>query len=265
MTEKMDAIDVYDAQTARVGVIILGAGAGKRMKSGDVPKILVPLRGKPMISHILDTLRFVAVDQHPIIVVGFKADTVKEALGDGYTYVHQFESLGTGHAVMQAYEAARNLYDHIVVLYGDQPCITAGVVNELVATHLRERATMTLMTIAVPDFDGWRAGLYNFSRVIRDARGAIIRTVERKDATDAELEIKELNPAYFCFRADWLWDQLPKLENKNAQDEYYLTDLLEVATKSGEYVASFVGDASAALGANTQEELKLLEQIVAEN
>lgn len=253
--------DIYDPQAARVGVVILGAGEGKRMKSEGVPKVLVPLHGRPMISYILETLDTVHADPNPIIVVGFKANVVKAALGDQYQYAYQAEQLGTGHAVMQAAEFARAKYDHIVVLYGDQPHITSQVINELIDTHLRERATMTLMTITVPDFEDWRAGLFNFSRVIRDATGKIVRTVERKDATEAELQIKELNPAYFCFRADWLWEQLPKLGKTNAQNEYYLTDLLEVATRAGEKVTSFNGDAMAALGANTREELKLLEDM----
>lgn len=253
--------DIYDPEFARVGVVILGAGEGKRMKSEGVPKVLVPLHGKPMISHILETLHSVHADPHPIIVVGYKAEVVKSALGNGYSYAFQAEQLGTGHAVMQARELADGRFDHLVVLYGDQPHITADVVNKLIETHLRERATMTLMTIAVPDFETWRSGLYYYSRVIRDAAGNIVRTVERKDATPEQLEIKELNPAYFCFRADWLWEQLPKLENKNNQKEYYLTDLLEVATRAGERVASFVGDASVALGANTREDLELLEAV----
>lgn len=253
--------DIFDPKGARVGIIILGAGEGKRMQSEGTPKVLMPLHGKPMISYLLETLHRVHADQHPIIVVGYQAEKVKAALGDGYRYAFQAQQLGTGHAVSCAREIANGSYDHIVVLYGDQPYTTAEVVNELIETHLRERATLTFMTIKVPDFDGWRAGLFYFSRVIRDAAGKILKTVERKDATEAELEIKELNPAYFCFRADWLWEQLPKLENKNVQSEFYLTDLLEVATRTGEKVASFEGDPMAALGANTRGDLELLEQV----
>lgn len=253
--------DIYNLQKTRVGIIILGAGEGKRMQSEGVPKVLVPLRGKPMILCILETLKFVNASQRPIIIVGFKADAVKQYLGDAYEYAYQAEQLGTGHAVMQARGLMEEKYDHVVVLYGDQPHITPAVINELISTHMRERATMTLMTVVVPDFESWRAGFYNFGRIVRDIAGKIIRIVEKKDATVEQLEIKELNTAYFCFRSDWLWDQLPKLENKNTQGEFYLTDLLEVATKSGEKVASFIGDAAAALGANTREELELLEHL----
>ncbi|MCX6780823.1 MAG: NTP transferase domain-containing protein [Candidatus Magasanikbacteria bacterium] len=248
---------------SRVGIVILGAGEGKRMKCEGVPKVLVPLHEKPMISHILENLTSAPLhaDPNPIIVVGFKAAVVKEALGDSYRYALQAEQLGTGHAVMQARDLAEGRYDHIVVLYGDQPYVTANVVNTLVDTHLAADATMSMMTIEVPNFEGWRAGFYNFSRVIRDEQGIIVRTVERKDATPEEMEIKELNPCIYCFRADWLWEQLPKLENQNAQKEFYLTDLLEVATKNGEPIASFVGDPIVALGANTRDELELLHAV----
>ncbi len=259
MKEKTD--DIFDPTKARVGIVILGAGEGKRMKSEGTPKVLMPLHGKPMISYILETLHDVNANQEPIIVVGFQAEKVKVALGDGFRYAFQAQQLGTGHAVNCARDVAEGRFDHVVVLYGDQPYTTAEMVNKLIETHLSAQATMTLMTIEVPDFEGWRAGLFYFSRVIRDVAGKILKTVERKDATPEELEIKELNPAYFCFRADWLWEQLPKLENKNAQGEYYLTDLLEVATRSGEVVASFVGDPMAAPGANTRGDLELLEQV----
>jgi bifunctional UDP-N-acetylglucosamine pyrophosphorylase / glucosamine-1-phosphate N-acetyltransferase len=260
MAEK-NTQDIFDSEHTRVGVVILGAGEGKRMKSEGTPKVLMPLHGKSMISYILETLRHVHADQHPIIVVGFQAEKVKDALGSDYRYAFQAQQLGTGHAVNCARDLVAGEFDHIVVLYGDQPYTTSEMVNKLIETHLSARATMTLMTITVPDFDGWRAGLFYFSRVIRDSVGKILRTVERKDATPEELEIKELNPAYFCFRADWLWEQLPKLENKNAQGEYYLTDLLEVATRSGETVTSFSGDPLTALGANTRSDLELLEQV----
>lgn len=246
----------------RVGVIILGAGEGKRMKS-DVPKVLVPLHGKPMISYVLHAVEHADVNPHPVIVVGFKSDVVMNALGSEYTYALQTEQLGTGHAVLQAYEIVKDAFDHIVVLYGDQPHITSEVINQLVDTHVSHDATMSLMTITVPDFEEWRAGLFNFSRVIRNDAGEVVRTIERKDASEDELRIRELNPAFFCFRASWLWEQLPKLGNNNAQHEFYLTDLLEVATRSGEKVASFSGDPLVALGANTKEELQLLEDLTA--
>ncbi len=252
--------DIYDPGTAKVGIIILGAGKGKRMES-DLPKVLVPLYGQPLISHVLHSIESVTADARPILVVGYKAELVKETLGPNYRYAIQTEQLGTGHAVMAAREVAAE-YDHIVVLYGDQPHIPAQVINELIATHLQERATMTLMTVTVPDFDKWRAALATYGRIVRNDAGDILGIVEKKDATPEQLLIREVNPSFFCFRASWLWEQLPLLKNKNAQGEYYLTDLVSAAVSNGDKIASFSGDALAALGANTKEELRLLEQIL---
>lgn len=257
--------DIFSPEKARIGIVILAGGQGRRMDSGDIPKVLVPLYGRPLISHLLHSIEAVRADTNPIIVVGYKAEMVRAALGNQFRYAEQTEQLGTGHALMQARALADDHYDHIVVLYGDHPHVPAEVINELIETHLRERATLSLMTVAVSDFDKWRQGLFNFGRVVRDANGNISRIVEKKDATPAEIEIKELNPAYFCFRSDWLWNNLSKLQNKNAQKEYYLTDLLEMAIKSGEKVASFTGDPLAALGVNTKEELRRLEEVLSES
>ncbi len=233
------------------------------MQAGDVPKVLVPLYGKPLISHLLHSIESVHADSNPIIVVGYKGDEVKAALGPSYQYAVQEPQLGTGHAVMQARTIADAKYDHVVVLYGDHPHVPASVINELIDTHLKNQATLTLMTAEFPDFEDWRAGVYSYGRVVRDVNGNIARIVEKKDATPEELEIKELNPAYFCFRADWLWENLSKLENHNAQKEYYLTDMLEMAIQEGEKIASFKGDPMAALGVNTKEELERMEKLLA--
>jgi bifunctional UDP-N-acetylglucosamine pyrophosphorylase / glucosamine-1-phosphate N-acetyltransferase len=244
----------------RIGIILLGAGKGRRMES-DLPKVLVPLAGKPMISHIIETLRQVNASWPPIIVVGYRADDVKQTLGNEFIYALQTESLGTGHAVLQAEAVARGKYEHIVVLYGDQPLITAEIVNNLIQTHLQEQADLTLMTVRVPNFEGWYAGFKNFGRVARGADGKLLRIIEKRDATPEQLEITEVNPAYFCFRADWLWQHLSELKNDNAQDEYYLTDLLAYAIHSGARVTTFLGDPKTALGANSKEELELLERV----
>lgn len=256
------AYDIFNPENAKIGIIILAGGKGARMESGDIPKVLISLYGRPLITHLLHSIEAVKADTNPIIIVGYKADMVKNALGNSFRYAVQSEQLGTGHAVLQARELAAGKYDHIVVLYGDHPHVPAEVINELIATHLREHATLTMMTVQVSDFEKWRVGLYNFGRVVRDSRGNIQRIVEKKDASVDELEIKEVNPAYFCFRADWLWENISQLQNNNTQKEFYLTDLLEHAIQGGEKVATFSGDPLAALGVNTKEELRRLEEVM---
>lgn len=249
-------------QTEKIGIIILAGGKGTRMNAGEIPKVLVPLYGKPLISHLLHSIESVHADPRPIIVVGYQAEMVKSALGSQYQYVVQEPQLGTGHAVMQARTLAEGKYDHVVVLYGDHPHVSADVINKMIATHLSEHATLTLATAVTPDFNEWRAGLFSYGRVVRDAACNIARIVEKKDASSEELEIKELNPAYYCFRAEWLWENLSKLENKNAQSEYYLTDMLSMAIADGEKISSFECDLLSALGVNTREELETMEKLI---
>jgi len=121
---------------------------------------------------------------------------------------------------------------------------------------------LTMMTATVPDFNDWRVAFSYMGRIVRDAQGKIVRNVERKDASPAELEIKEINPSYYCFRADWLWSNLPRLGNNNAQGEYYLTDLLQMAIEQGEKVESIAIDPLAALGVNTPEELAVVRKML---
>ena len=133
---------------------------------------------------------------------------------------------------------------------------------EVVAKQNEKKAKVVMATVRVPDFDDWRHCFSNFSRIIRQENGKIKNTVEKKDASEEELKIKEVNPCYFCFDSDWLWSHLDKLKNENAQKEYYLTDLIKMATEEGEEIESIEIDAHEALGANNKEELNILEKFV---
>jgi bifunctional UDP-N-acetylglucosamine pyrophosphorylase/glucosamine-1-phosphate N-acetyltransferase len=111
----------------------------------------------------------------------------------------------------------------------------------------------------VPDFNEWRGGFQNYSRVIRDDAGKIIRTVEYKDATEAEREIKEVNPCYFVFDKDWLFNKIKTLSKENAQGEYYLTDLIKIAFQEGAQIETVPISPIEAMGANSKEQLEMLE------
>ncbi len=244
----------------RVGAIVLGAGKGKRMES-ELPKVLLPFHGKPLVQHVLNALRDTSVVWPPTVVIGYRADLVRDTLGDEYQYVLQTEPRGTGHAVLSARSVVEGTVDHVVVLYGDMPLIPAATINELIKTHLREQTVMSLITVQVPDFNDWRASLFGYGRVVRGADGAFEKIVELKDASQEQRAITEVNPSFFCFRAEWLWRELPKLKSENAQQEYYLTDLLQVAAEEGARIATIAGDPREALGANTKEELETLGKI----
>ena len=244
-------------------IIILAAGHGKRMQS-ELPKALTPLQEKPFIKHVLDTVALSGVCQDPIIVVGQKREQVMEALGNNYKYVVQDEQLGTGHAVMMAEGMAKGA-ETVIILYADQPLVSAETIRNLVAKHESENATLTMATAKVEDFLDWRASFLSFSRLIRNEEGGIARVVEAKDATEIEKEIKEINPCYFCFDAKWMWEHLHTISNENMQKEYYLTDLVGMAFTENKKISSIKIDVKEALGVNTKEQLEMLTKLLDPN
>ena len=236
-------------------VIILAGGLGKRMQS-ELPKALVPLQGMSLIRHVLGAVAASGVCESPIIVVGKKREMVMEALGASYRYAIQEDQLGTGHAVLMAKSLLAPSTDSVLVLYADQPFITAETIRAL--TELREttKAKLVMATVGLDDFSGWRSAFLGFSRVLRDTNGKITGVIENKDATDLEKEILEVNPAYFCFNQTWLLSNLPKLSKQNAQGEYYLTDLVKFAFEQGLEIPSIQISAKEAIGTNSQEDIE---------
>ncbi len=243
----------------KIKILILAAGKGTRMKH-DLPKVLVPLKGKPMIKYLLESVEKSGVCEKPCIVVGYGKELVKKELGDKYDYAVQEEQLGTGHAVLCAQDYLKDDTDGVLVLYGDNPYITPETIKKLAEEHLKFKNKITMATVSLPDFEDWRAFFYtNFSRIVRDADGKILRSVEFRDANDEEKKIKEINPCYFCFDAVWLLKELRNLKNNNAQKEYYLTDLVKKVIEEKENIESINIDPSEALAINSKEELEILE------
>jgi len=242
-----------------IAIVVLAAGHGKRMQS-ELPKSLTPLHGKYLIAHLLERIEISGVADRTIIVVGQKRKQVMDALGSKYIYAIQEEQMGTGHAVMCAQKHIPDA-NHILVLYADMPYITPETIKNLVEKHTRENATLTMATIVVPDFLEWRAGFFDFSRVIRNEQGEIICTVEKKDQTEEEQKILEVNPAYMIFNAKWMWYNMKNISNTNSQSEYYLTDLIRIACDEREKIASISIEPKEALGVNTKEQLELIQSI----
>lgn len=242
-----------------IQIVILAAGEGKRMGNKKIPKALVPLKGKPLIKYLLESIKKSGVCSRPVIVVGNGADLIKEELGSDYTYSFQEEQLGTGHAVMAARDDLRSMYD-IMVLYGDHPLVSAETIKKITQTHLTQGQVLTIATAKVEDFNDWRQAFINFGRIVRDDQGNVNKIVEVKDATDEEKDIKEVNPGYYCFKADWLWQNLNKLNTNNAQKEYYLTDLIALALEQG--IETVEIEPKEALGVNTPEQLESIAKLV---
>lgn len=244
-------------------IIILAAGGGKRMNS-NLPKVLLPLKEKPLLLHLLGSVAKSKITEPATIVVGVGKELVQAAAGNFHHYVHQGEQLGTGHAVACAEKSLRGKTKNIMVLYGDHPLLDEKSINKIVETHIQGNSLITMATVTVSDFNDWRAGFFDFGRVIRDKSGKIARIVEKKDATPDELNITEINPSYMCFDSEWLWERLKLIKNINAQKEYYLTDLPGIAQKEGLEINSVEIEPEAALGANTKEQLQILKKILEE-
>ena len=182
----------------KVQIIILAGGQGKRMNS-ECPKALLDLNGKAFIEHLLETVKESGFCDKPIIVVGAKSDQMISALGDKYDYVFQKERLGTGHAVLKTKTKIGNKAENVLVLYADQPNTSAKTIKSLIKTHTYSNSIITMTTTIVSDFKEWRNNFYCFGRIIRDEKGKIIKIIEKKDATQEQLQIKELNAAHLCF------------------------------------------------------------------
>ncbi|MES2023281.1 MAG: NTP transferase domain-containing protein [Patescibacteria group bacterium] len=243
----------------KVKILILAGGKGKRMQS-DLPKVLAPLKGKPMIKHLLESIEKANIndiDNNTGIIVGHKKELVIEELGDKYEYIVQNEQLGTGHAVMCANESCKNA-DHILVLQGDMPLISENTVKNLVDKHLKENAKITFATTTLPDFEDWKKSFLSFGRILRKD-GKVAGIKEYRDANDEEKNIKEVNAGCYVFDAQWLWKNLEEIKNENSQKEYYITDLFHIAAKNNEKIETVEINPREALGANSKEELEILE------
>lgn len=242
-----------------IKIVILAGGKGTRMKS-EFPKVLAPLKGRPMIQYVLESVEKSGVDGRPCIVLGYGRDLVRAKLGENYDYAIQEEQLGTGHAVLSAENHIKDA-ENVLVLYGDNPYISPKTIRGLAEEHLKHKNMLTMATVKLPDFADWRAFFYsNFSRIVRDENGKILRSVEFKDANEEEKKITEVNPCYFCFDAKWMLQELKNLKNNNAQKEYYLTDLVKMAMDEKQNIESVTVDPSEALAVNSRDELELLEK-----
>lgn len=213
--------------------IVLAAGKGTRMKS-DLPKVAHEVLYKPMIKHVCDELKKIDVTQ-TIVVVGHKAEVVKNIMQDEVTYVMQEEQLGTGHAVKMAYDLLKDKEGITLVLNGDAPLIRKKTLEALIKTHVDNENKATLMSAHCDT-------KFPFGRIVRNEQGNVLGIVEAKDATPEQLQITEMNTGEYCFDNQLLFDALTKVNNNNAQNEYYLTDVIEILGKANYKVGSYVID-----------------------
>jgi bifunctional UDP-N-acetylglucosamine pyrophosphorylase/glucosamine-1-phosphate N-acetyltransferase len=232
-----------------LSVVILAAGQGKRMAS-DLPKVLQPLAGRPLLAHVIDTAR--SLNPAAIhVVYGHGGECVREAFPDaGIHWTLQAEQLGTGHAVLQAMPAIPD--DHtVLVLYGDVPLVRAVTLSDLAGRA--GASSLALLTAVLPDPVG-------YGRVIRDTTGRVARVVEHKDANHKELAIAEVNTGLLAAPAGKLRRWLSALGRDNAQGEYYLPDCIVAAVRDGVAIEAVVAaSATEVLGVNDKLQLAEVE------
>lgn len=239
----------------RFTTVIMAAGKGTRMKS-DLAKVLHPLHGRPMIHYVIALARTLGSDR-VIAIIGHQKDRVREALADEHIeFAIQDPQLGTGHAVMQTEPLLQNDTGDVLVLSGDVPVLTETTMRKLIQIHQSENAVACVLTANMPDPTG-------YGRVLRHDDGRVRKIVEHKDATEDERRIHEINSGIYMFRAPELFAALKKITNQNAQNEYYLPDVLKIFIDAGQKVCAYTTDNFREIsGINTVEQLREAEAIM---
>lgn len=235
--------------------IVLAAGRGERLRQAGIgeglPKVLVPIAGRPMVSYVLAAIRGAGIEDITL-VVGYKADEVRKQLGSGYAYALQEQQLGSGHAVLCARDLLTNVSEHVVVLCGDSPLLSFPTIRRLMERHLRSGGAVTLLSAIVDDPSG-------YGRILRDRHGGIRAVVEEKGASEDIKVIREVNGGAYAFRAAWLWANIERMR-VNAAGELNLTDLVEIAASDGEIVGFITCGGGEILGVNTPDQLAEVER-----
>lgn len=236
--------------------IVLAAGEGTRMKSR-LPKVLHQVCGKPMIEYVIDRLEELGIDKK-MVIVGYKGSLVKMALGKRVDYVWQKEQLGTGHALAQCRKALAKFRGDLLVLSGDTPLLATQTLKKLIKTHREKDALATILTTILKPPTG-------YGRVIRHGDETIRKIVEEEDATIIELANEEVNAGTYCFKKEAVFGALEKIKPENVQEEYYLTDAIEILTKKAHRAEAYTTDESnEIIGINSRKDLALANKIMRE-
>jgi bifunctional UDP-N-acetylglucosamine pyrophosphorylase/glucosamine-1-phosphate N-acetyltransferase len=239
--------------------IVLAAGKGTRMKS-ELPKVLVPVAGRPMVRYVIDALQAAGVER-TVVVVGYRADLVRAELAGlpglpGIEFADQTEQLGTGHAVIMCREQLASHDGPVVVVAGDSPMLQADSIATLLAEATAHRTACLLGTVRRDDPTG-------YGRILRNAAGDFTGIVEEKDATPEQRAINEINVSTYVFDAKELLAALDQLRADNSQREYYITDCPAILLAAGKQVAALnVLKPCEALSINNPEELSQVEAVM---
>jgi bifunctional UDP-N-acetylglucosamine pyrophosphorylase/glucosamine-1-phosphate N-acetyltransferase len=239
-----------------VATIILAAGKGTRMKS-DMVKVLHPILGLPMLSYpIAVSLNGIQAEK-TIVVVGYQAEQIQEKFkSPRIQFVLQEEQLGTGHAAMQAVPFLKTFTGTALILCGDVPLVNAGTLRTFIAAFEKSQFILSVLTTVVEN-------PFGYGRILRGPEGWLEKIVEEKDASEEERSLREINTGIYCVRAPFLVEGLGEIGKDNAQGEYYLTDLVEIAKKKGlRCSAHVVSDPVEVMGINTRVDLALANEVL---
>jgi UDP-N-acetylglucosamine diphosphorylase/glucosamine-1-phosphate N-acetyltransferase len=239
-----------------VAVIILAAGLGTRMKS-DKAKVLHEVVGKPMIHYVVETAIAVA-GNNVVLVVGHQADKVRKTaaeIGD-FTYAFQDRQLGTGHAVLCALPCLPAHIEEVVILCGDTPLISPATLTEFIDNHVQDQRDISLLAVKLENPSG-------YGRVLLDKNDRLYAIVEESDATSEQKQIKIINSGIYCINKQLLHDTLPKISADNAQNEIYLTDIVEIGHMEKKKMGIKIGrDPLEIIGINNLQDLALVESVI---
>lgn len=244
-----------------LNVLVMAAGLGTRMKSKRA-KVLHELGGRPLIAHVVHAAQSLEPEKI-VVVVGHQAEDVEKAtraeVGDLASFVLQAEQRGTGHAMECARPLLENSDSLLLSIYGDVPMIRAETMQKLIEHHRATGAACTILSVRLENPTG-------YGRIIRDAQGQFQRIVEQKDATEEERKVREINSGIYCFETKELFEALKRVEPKNQQGEYYLTDVAEIMLAAGGKVEVVTHtDARELSGINTRAELAEFENLIRRN
>ena len=237
-----------------IATIILAAGKGTRMKS-ELVKVLHPILGLPMLSYPIELSLSGIKAEKTIVVVGHQADRIQEMFNDfKIDFALQKEQLGTGHAVLQAIPFLQSFSGTVLILCGDVPLVKVETLRSFIDTYKENKSTLSVLTAVVEE-------PFGYGRILRNSEGWLEKIVEEKDASEKERMIREINTGIFCVKAPFLMGGLREIGKENAQGEYYLTDLVEIAKKKGlRCSAHIVADPVEVMGINTRVDLAMANE-----